>query len=59
MHTLKPLAHLAEQAGELQGRGTRFHGNLYLHKNTAYKSVGQGAHDLQPFIPKDESTVPR
>lgn len=32
--------------------------NLYLHKTTVNESVSQGASRLQPFHPKDVSTVP-
>jgi len=58
VHISNLLMHLIDQAGGLQGRAPAFMENLYLHQTTAYESVSQGASGLQPFHPKDVSTVP-
>ena len=49
---------LNEQAGGRRGRGTGFHGKFIPVQNNSHTSVIQAASGLQPFHPKDVSTLP-
>jgi hypothetical protein len=55
---MQSLVRLVKQAGGLQEGALSFMANIYLVEDRAHEPLSQGASGLQPFNPKDVSTVP-